>query len=259
MRRMEAGTRARRKQGKPWCTVDDFDGKRWPLDKQARGEQAAWRPHAEQAEAIRLLAGEIQEMTLVKPHLFLYADEAGIVRHIQGEAELARRLGEAGLRAGVSLAREQAGRNAVALALATGRLSVVEGLEHDKPAFGGLSWVCAPLRRDDRGCGYVALGSTPGGELAFRVPLLQQLARAVEGRTERTASAPDSVQKRLEEHRLTFREMEVAGSWLEGLAVAEIAERHGITEQTVRTFIKKIYAKTGVSHKGEFFIRFLKR
>lgn len=85
----------------------------------------------------------------------------------------------------------------------------------------------------------MALGSPPSGELAFRVPLLQQLARSVEGRTERAASDPDTVQKRLEEHRLTFREMQVAGDWLEGLTVEEIAERLGIAEQTVRTFIKK--------------------
>ncbi|MGN7456990.1 helix-turn-helix transcriptional regulator [Paenibacillus pasadenensis] len=263
MRRREAGIRAIRKPLKPWCTVDDFD--RNPADKQERerpGEQKEKTdlgPHAKHAEAIRKLAGEIEKLTLVKPHLFLYADEAGVVRHIQGESRLTSRLGEAGLRAGASLAREQAGRNAVALAMATGRLSVVEGLEHDKRAFGALSWICSPLRREARTSGYVALGSPPSGELAFRVPLLQQLARSVEGRTERAASDPDTVQKRLEEHRLTFREMQVAGDWLEGLTVEEIADRLGIAEQTVRTFIKKIYAKTGVNHKGEFFIRFLKR
>lgn len=58
------------------------------------------------------------------------------------------------------------------------------------------------------------------------------------------------------EGRLTNREKEVAYEWLENKNVPEIADVYGMSQSTVRTFIKKVYAKTNVHHKGALLKKF---
>ena len=54
-----------------------------------------------------------------------------------------------------------------------------------------------------------------------------------------------------EEYRLTSRETEIMELIVRGYSVARIAEEHVVSENTVRTHYKHIYAKLGIHKKQE--------
>jgi len=55
---------------------------------------------------------------------------------------------------------------------------------------------------------------------------------------------------------LTPAEARVAAALIEGRTIAEMAARNGVGLETVRTQVKSILAKTGVSRQAEFVARF---
>ncbi|WP_420849594.1 helix-turn-helix transcriptional regulator [Paenibacillus montanisoli] len=56
---------------------------------------------------------------------------------------------------------------------------------------------------------------------------------------------------------LSNREKQAAYGWLMNYSALRIANEMGITEGTVRNLIKRIYAKTKISDKGQFITTFV--
>jgi DNA-binding CsgD family transcriptional regulator len=66
-----------------------------------------------------------------------------------------------------------------------------------------------------------------------------------------------AMDRRFGEYGLSPREREIAYFWALNMGGLQIAARLGIAESTVRSVIKNIYRKTGVSDKGQFMRKFL--
>ncbi|MNY72210.1 Bacterial regulatory protein, luxR family [compost metagenome] len=65
------------------------------------------------------------------------------------------------------------------------------------------------------------------------------------------------MEQQFQMYNLTPREREVAYAWLNNQSVLKIANKMGITEGTVRNMLKKVYAKTKVGDKGQYFRKFM--
>lgn len=91
------------------------------------------------------------------------------------------------------------------------------------------------------------------------MPLIERLAKSVQEKLspKNPLVYKEQVYALFDQYDLTNREKEIAFGWLENKNVPEIADICGISQNTVRTFIKKIYAKTRVHHKGAFLKKFI--
>ena len=87
-------------------------------------------------------------------------------------------------------------------------------------------------------------------EKPFRAKELLDVVARVLGAT---AEVGHQVERTLLRHGLTDKERAIARHLLKGLASAEIAVIEGNSEKTIRQHISQVYAKCGVSSRGEFF------
>ena len=89
--------------------------------------------------------------------------------------------------------------------------------------------------------GYLGLSFHYLHEVTFAIPLIEHLAKNIE---EKLPQKDPILQKELtyshfDQYELTNREKEIAYGWLENKNVPEIAGIYGISQSTVRTFIKR--------------------
>jgi len=107
--------------------------------------------------------------------------------------------------------------------------------------------------------GYLGLSFHSFHEVTFALPLIERLAKSIQEKLPQKdpMKHKDQVYSLFDQYVLTNREKEIAYGWLENKNVPEIADICGISQNTVRTFIKKIYAKTRVHHKGAFLKKFI--
>lgn len=211
-------------------------------------------------EALCLLQDEIRNMQhLVSiPYLFVFADSDGTVLDYSGTDSLIRFFERHRVINGTSLAMKNAGINAVALSMELQSLSVVIGTEHRNRLFSEFACVCSPISMRNGILGYLGLGFHSLHEVTFAIPLIERIAKNIE---DKIPQKDPTIQKEriyalFGQYRLTNREKEIAYGWLENKNVPEIADMYDISQNTVRTYIKKIYAKTNVNHKGEFLKKF---
>jgi len=214
----------------------------------------------ERKEILYLLQEETRNMNdlLSIPYLFVIADPEGTVIDYCGTELLKGYFERNHMKIGTSFAMKKAGINAIALSMENQSVSVVIGAEHSNPLFAELSCVCTPIRIKHVIIGYLSLCFHYFHEVTFVLPLIEHLAKNIE---EKLPQKDPMLQKELtyslfDQYELTNREKEIAYGWLENKNVPEIADIYGISQSTVRTFIKKIYAKTRVNHKGAFLRKF---
>lgn len=214
----------------------------------------------ERKEILCLLQEETRNMDdlLSVPYLFVIADPDGIVVDYCGADLLKDYFERNNIRNGTSFAMKHAGINAIALSMERQSVSVVIGPRHSNKLFAELSCVCTPIRIKNVILGYLSLYFHCFHEVTFALPLIEHLAKNME---EKLPQKDPILQKELtyslfDQYKLTNREREIAYEWLENKNVPEIAGIYGISPSTVRTFIKKIYAKTKVNHKGAFLRKF---
>ncbi|MGC6584102.1 LuxR C-terminal-related transcriptional regulator [Paenibacillus sp. Dod16] len=214
----------------------------------------------ERKEILYLLQEETRNMNnlLSIPYLFVITDADGAVIDYCGTGSLRSFLERNNIKNGTSLAMKDAGSNAISLSMEQQALSVVIGAEHCNRVFSELACVCTPLRIKNVIIGYLGLSFHYLHEVTFAIPLIEHLAKNIE---EKSPQKDPVLQRELiyshfHQYELTNREKEIAYGWLENKNVPEIADIYGISQSTVRTFIKKIYAKTRVNHKGAFLKKF---
>lgn len=153
---------------------------------------------------------------------------------------------------------KNAGINAISLCMENQAVSVVTGAEHSNKLFAELSCVCTPIRIKNGIISYLSLCFHHYHEVTFALPLIEHLAKDIE---EKLPQKDPILQKELtyslfDQFELTNREKEIAYGWLENKNVPEIAGIYGISQSTVRTFIKKIYAKRELIIKEHFLRNF---
>jgi len=214
----------------------------------------------ERKEILYLLQEETGNMNdlLSIPYLFVIADPEGTIIDYCGTELLKGYFERNHMKIGTSSAMNKAGINAIALSMENHSASVVIGAEHSNRLFAELSCVCTPIRIKNVIIGYLSLCFHYFHEVTFALPLIEHLAKNIE---EKLPQKDPMLQKELtyslfEQYKLTNREKEIAYGWLENKNVPEIADIYGISQSTVRTFIKKIYAKARVNHKGAFLRKF---
>ncbi|MEF3306760.1 LuxR C-terminal-related transcriptional regulator [Paenibacillus sp. GYB003] len=238
------------------CTLPEADG-RFPatLHRSEINERAA-----EKKEILDLLQEEIRNMKHLVPipYVFAFADSDGTVLDYIGADSFIDFLESNYIKHGTSFSMKDAGINAISLSMESQSLSVVIGSEHSNASFAELACVCTPIRIKHVTVGYLGLSFHYSHEVTFAIPLIERLAKNIQ---EKLPLKDPTIQKeliyaRFDEYDLTNREKEIAYGWLDNKSVPEIADRCGISPNTVRTFIKKIYAKTRVNQKGEFLKKF---
>lgn len=215
----------------------------------------------EREEILCLLQEEAGNMDnlLSIPYLFVITDPDGIVINYCGADLIKGYFERNSIRNGASFAMKHAGINAISLAMERQSVSVVIGPRHSNKLFAELSCVCTPIRIKNVIIGFLGLFFHHFHEVTFALPLIEHLAENIE---EKLPQKDPILQKELtyslfDQYKLTNREKEIAYEWLENKNVPEIADICKISQSTVRTFIKNIYAKTNVNHKGAFLRKFI--
>ncbi|WP_339322928.1 LuxR C-terminal-related transcriptional regulator [Paenibacillus sp. FSL W8-0194] len=215
----------------------------------------------EQRESLSLLQEEIRNISdlLSIPYLFIIADPDGNVLDFLGTDSLKCFFERNHIQKGNSVAIQDAGMSAISLSIKLQSLSVVIGTEHSNNLFWELACVCTPIRIKNVVIGYLGLSFHSFHEVTFALPLIERLAKSVQEKLspKNPLVYKEQVYALFDQYDLTNREKEIAFGWLENKNVPEIADICGISQNTVRTFIKKIYAKTRVHHKGAFLKKFI--
>lgn len=257
-------------QPRAWSVPGDLDSSKLeafrPLDSALTDWQGGGsgtvaaidsREHIYHRAMIASIRSEMNKLSqlLSIPYVVFLTDKAGTILELVYSSPVTRaEMERAELRPGVSLGREQAGMNAVSLAMEMEGIAVVRGAEHSDAAFRNWNCVCAPLQDEDTVYGYVDISFNHAEPVEFAVPFVQQIAEnMLEKWMERN---PEMQQYRLgnalTEYKLTAREQDVARLWLLEKSALHIANDLGISEGTVRNMLKSIYSKMRVNDRFQF-------
>ncbi|KRE86414.1 hypothetical protein ASG89_10395 [Paenibacillus sp. Soil766] len=192
-------------------------------------------------------------------HFFILTNSEGTAIHIEGAEPILHALERFQVVPGCSFALQTAGINGVSLAMQTGSSAVVEGTDHSLEIFSDWTCICHPIRVNDQVIGYLDLSMKKGVEVSLACVLVERIVK--EGLNKYKQFNPEIkreiVDKQFQMYKLTPREREVAYGWLSNQSALRIANNMGITEGTVRNMLKKVYAKTKIGDKGQFFRKFM--
>lgn len=215
---------------------------------------------AQQSTLIQVLSNEIKaiEETLQAAHFFIIVDTSGVILKLQGNDDILQRIDMLNIGPGTSVMVEHSGYNAIAVAMETGMIALVQGKEHTLNLFHSWNCICSPIRVKGTIQAYVNLTFPVEIDPTFAVPLLQHIARMTEKRlqTDGINTGHEIVYKTFETYQLTGRQKEVAYAWLQGYTYTQIAQSLYISIHTVRTILKTVYDKTGVNSKSAFIRKF---
>lgn len=210
---------------------------------------------------IRIAHGELSKWNshIPVPHLFLLADIEGVLLETYCPSELQDTLQKIGLIEGVHLGMNRLGINGVSLAMEQQTIVAVRGEDHDMALFWPFNCLCIPIRAKNCTAGYLDLTFSRRYEIEFAIPILLQIVDKIELRLNGDPSdeGKERLFKLFCQYNLTPREQEAAYGWLRNHSVMRIAGEMNISEGTVRNMIKKVYAKTKTSDKGQFIKTFL--
>ncbi|WP_249901003.1 LuxR C-terminal-related transcriptional regulator [Paenibacillus sp. PK3_47] len=186
---------------------------------------------------------------------FFLTDEAARIIDLQlSSPAIQEEFDRAGLRVGMSLAKQNLGMNAVSLAAELNSIAVVKGKEHSSPLFFDWNCVCSPLYSDGVIQGYVDISFYNGQQIELAIPLMRQIAENVGGKWMR--SHPElqllQLENHFEKYSLTGRERDVAQMWLAEKSALYISNELGISEGTVRNVVKSMYNKMKVTDRWQF-------
>ncbi|MNI62398.1 DNA-binding transcriptional regulator DhaR [compost metagenome] len=182
-------------------------------------------------------------------------DRAGVILELVcSSAEIQADMLRIQFGAGVSLARQHSGMNAVSLAMEMNCIGVVRGEEHSEPAFRDWNCICAPLQADGLLYGYVDISFNKRERIEFAIPFIQQIAENVTGKWMQSNPVIREyrLEGRLQGFKLTAREQDVARLWLLEKSALHISNELGISEGTVRNVLKNIYSKMRVNDRWQF-------
>lgn len=191
------------------------------------------------------------------PHFFVVTDPNGVALRFIGQTEVIDHLRKFNVDAGTHFALEHSGINGISLAMRLQTTVVLQGDQHTLRLFKDWTCVCSPVNIMGEICGYIGLSFGVEVDVTFAVPLLKKTIEELESKLKQSISREAAAYLLFEPYNLSNREKEVAFGWLQNKSVLQMSHAMGITEGTVRNVLKKVYSKTGVGDKGQFFIKFL--
>lgn len=204
-------------------------------------------------EEIKSINGKISV-----PFVFILTDKTGDVLFLEAPKIILEKLESLNIGVGTCFSMNCAGINAISVAMEVKRVTAVIGEEHSLRLFFNWSCVCSPIFFGSKIIGYLNLSFSKSVCISFAVPFVAKIVEQIENKY--VAIPKDSKNEHIiemfENYGLTNREKEVALGWLLNGSTLYISQLLGISEETVRTVIKKIYAKTGVRDKSQFIKKF---
>lgn len=192
-------------------------------------------------------------------HFFILTDVEGTAIHIEGTESLLMALERYKVVPGCSFVLHAVGINGISLAMHTGSSAVVEGINHSLQIFSDWTCICHPIKVNGEIIGYLDLSMKEGMEISFACVLVERLVNEIENKYKQSNPEikKEIMDKQFQMYKLTPREREVAYAWLNNQSALQIAINMGITEGTVRNMLKKVYTKTKVGDKGQYYRKFL--
>lgn len=206
---------------------------------------------------IRSVHSELQAIKRFLPvslAFFLTNETGTIIELISPNEEMLSEIDKSGLYIGANVSRTVAGLNAVSLSMETKGVTVVSGEEHTLKMFRSWNCVCVPIRINRIIYGYLDASFNYKFDVRFAVPLVVKLAMNVTANWE--CNSPflqrESLLNRFNKYKLSPREKEVAYYWYRKKGAFHISNKLGVTEGTIRNFVKSIYSKMNVGDRDEF-------
>lgn len=214
------------------------------------------RKRVKHAILLRATQMEIDSIStsVIPPHLFILADDEGMSLQLYASSQHLNQLKEHYIIPGTYFSMKNLGINAISIAMESGKTAVVKGNEHSHKLFSSWSSICAPIRAEGKILGYLGMSFDSAEDVIFAVPLLEKIIRNIEECRDwmDPSARKKRINRKLEDFRLTNREIEVAYYWLEGHSRSKIAQMLNISEETVRFHVKHIYEKVEVKHQVDF-------
>jgi transcriptional regulator of acetoin/glycerol metabolism len=197
---------------------------------------------------------------MIKPYIFILTNPKGVVLSVHAWEQLVEDLDrDNNLGVGTSFAMEHAGVNAISLSMEAMESVYIRGSEHDLEIFSNWNCLCGPIRIGEEIIGYLDMSFAESEDLILAGSMFEHILRNICVDLENLCLKvkKDQIYDKFDTYKLTPREKEVGYSWLMNHSTLRMAEELGIAEGTVRNMLKKVYLKTGVNDKGQFFRRFL--
>ena len=253
-----------------WSSKSSFSRKQW-LDWQAdykanlATELKMQISHSELKEKL-YLNREILDLFKFKigllqgqlfySHLFFLADSEGIILDIIGEESLHNGLRPLVVKLGSSMAMESGGVNAISIALETEGNIFLKGDEHQLVPFKEWLCLCCPIKVQGKSIAFLNFSRSTPFVYDSIFALVSSIVSYIEFELEKNLNDHNRVQALFNTYGFTNRECEVATLWLQNKGALYISEKLGITEGTVRNFVKKIYMKCSANDRGGFIQKF---
>ncbi|WP_434748812.1 LuxR C-terminal-related transcriptional regulator [Paenibacillus amylolyticus] len=190
------------------------------------------------------------------PHLFFLVDLEGIVLDIHGVDSLHPDLEPLIVRPGSSMSMESGGINAISIAIKTGENIFLEGDEHQLRFFKNWLCLCSPIKVQGEIVAFLNFSRHTPFVYDSIFALVSSIVASIEYELELELQTHNQIDNLFDTYCFTAREREVANLWLQNKGALYIGEKLGITEGTVRNFVKKIYMKSGVNDRGGFMQKF---
>jgi len=206
------------------------------------------------------MAREIVESLVANsmiPFLYLLTDYNGVLCDYEATQETMDKLDGINVKVGTSFTLEDAGINAISLSMLAGERVYLSGDEHDLRLFHDWACLCSPITIDGMTVGYIDFSFHAKESPNHIMMVLSAIIDFVEQRLSAKSDKHAWLESRLDACHLTPREKEVAMLWNDNRSALYISTVLGITEGTIRNFIKSIYRKMGVQCKGEFLKRLM--
>ncbi|MDT0124768.1 LuxR C-terminal-related transcriptional regulator [Paenibacillus sp. RRE4] len=190
------------------------------------------------------------------PHLFFLVDLEGIVLDIHGEDSLYQDFEPLIVRPGSAMSMESGGINAISIAIKTGENIFLEGDEHQLSFFKSWLCLCSPIKVQGEIVAFLNFSRHTPFVYDSIFALVSSIVASIEYELELEMQTHNQIDNLFDTYCFTAREREVANLWLQNKGALYIGEKLGITEGTVRNFVKKIYMKSGVNDRGGFMKKF---
>jgi len=221
--------------------------------------EEALQKHIKMIENVQSEVSKLLECML-KPYVFVLTDLQGIVLSVYAWGQLADMLdSDKNFGMGTSFAMEHAGVNAISMAIELEECVYIRGSEHDLELFSTWNCLCGPLRIGEKIIGYLDMSFADSEDLILAGTMFEHLLRRISENLVNLCPVVkrEYIYNEFNSFKLSPREKEVGYSWLMNHSTLQMAKEMDIAEGTVRNMLKKVYIKTGVHDKGQFFRRFL--
>lgn len=193
---------------------------------------------------------------LALPHLFILTDSNGIVLDLWGEDSLHWNMKPLKIKKGNLISLQSTGINALSLSIQTGKRIFLTGSEHQPNVLHNWNCLSSPVYVKDVVIAYINFNFFSPHVLSTSFALMTFLVKHIERELENERIDEIHLHKVFNTYQLTEREKSVAIFWLHNKGALYISAELGITEGTVRNFVKKIYSKCNVRDRVSFIQKF---